>query len=265
MNHEFENFVSRTTEALEKDGRFLGLAIAGSRVSNEMDEFSDLDLVVVCEDGTVPDLLGMREVAGSLGSLVSSFTGEHVGEPTLLICLFDAGRIIHVDIKFGTLEEIRNRPYDPIVVWERESALSNILASSDATPIAPNPQWIEDRFWTWVHYAALRLGRADLFALVGFLGFIREQVLGPLALHAGGFLPYGVRKVEKYLPEFSCRLQETVPAYDVNSCYLAVLASINIYRELRANLPDGVIVNEQAETASVCYLKEVAMKIHNLK
>ena len=69
---------------------------------------------------------------------------------------------------------------------------------------------------------------------MGFLGFIREQVLGPLALHDGGFLPFGVRKIEKYLPDFSYRLQKTVPDYEVNSCYLAVLASIEIYRELRA-------------------------------
>lgn len=264
MNQEFNQIVSRANEVLERDARFLGLAIAGSWVIDEIDEFSDLDLVVVCEDGAVPDLSGMREIAGSFGSLVSSFTGEHVGEPTLLICLFDAGRIIHVDIKFGTLEVIRNRPYDPVVVWERESVLSDTLASSDATRIAPNPQWIEDRFWTWVHYAAMRLGRADLFALVGFLGFIREQVLGPLALHAGGFLPFGVRKIEKYLPEYSRRLQETVPAYDASSCYLAVLASIDIYRGLRVSISDGVVKNEKAETASVRYLNEVALKVHNL-
>ncbi|ANO52322.1 aminoglycoside 6-adenylyltransferase [Woeseia oceani] len=264
MNQEFEQFISRATEVLEDDERFLGLAIAGSWVSNEIDEFSDLDLVIVCEDGAVPDLSAMREIAESLGSLVSSFTGEHVGEPGLLICLFDTGRIVHVDIKFGTLEVIRNRPYDPVVVWERDSELSNVLASTCATPVAPNPQWIEDRFWTWVHYAALRLGRTDLFALVGFLGFIREQVLGPLALHAGGFLPFGVRRIEEYLPEYSRRLQETVPAYDANSCYRAVLASIDIYRDLRAHVRDGLVVNEQAEVASVRYLKEVASRVHNL-
>lgn len=264
MNHEFEKFVNRTIEVLKNDTRFIGLAIAGSWVSNEIDEFSDLDLVLCCANGEVPSFSGMREVAASLGSLISSFSGEHVGEPTLLICLFDEGRTIHVDLKFGSLDNLRNRPYDPVVVWERESALSKLLTSSDPKPIAPNPQWIEDRFWTWVHYAALRLGRAELFDLVSFLGFIREQVLGPLALHAEGFPPLGVRKIEKYLPDFSRRLQETIPDYDAKSCYLAVLSSIDIYRDLRENVPDGVIVNEQAEAASVCYLKAVASKVHNL-
>ncbi len=265
MNHEFERFVSRTTGVLENDSRFVGLAIAGSWANNEVDEFSDLDLVLCCANGELPDLTGMREVAASLGSLISSFSGEHVGEPTLLICLFDEGRVIHVDLKFESLEGMQNRPYDPVVIWERESALSDRLASSDAKPIAPNLQWIEDRFWTWVHYAALRLGRAELFDLVGFLGFIREQVLGPLALHAEGFPPFGVRKIERHLPDFSRRLQETIPQYDVKSCYVAILASIDIYRELRAQRLDGVAVNEHAEMASVCYLKEVALKTHNLK
>ncbi|MDJ0792748.1 MAG: aminoglycoside 6-adenylyltransferase [Woeseiaceae bacterium] len=265
MNHEFERFVGRTTGVLEKDSRFVGLAIAGSWASNEIDEFSDLDLVLCCANGEIPGLAGMRDVAASLGSLISSFSGEHVGEPTLLICLFDEGRMIHVDLKFESLEGLCNRPYDPVVVWERDSVVSDHLASFDANPIAPDPQWIEDRFWTWVHYAALRLGRAELFELVGFLGFIREQVLGPLALHAGGFPPFGVRKIEKYLPDFSHRLQKTVPEYDANRCYIAILASIDIYRELRAKVPGGVIVNEQAETASICYLKEVALKTHTLK
>lgn len=265
MNREFERFVGRTTDVLEKDSRFVGLAITGSWASDETDEFSDLDLVLCCADGEIPDITGMREVAASVGSLVSSFSGEHVGEPKLLICLYDEGRTIHVDLKFESLEGLRDRPYDPVVIWERESALSDCLASSDAKPVAPNPQWIEDRFWTWVHYAALRIGRAELFDLVGFLGFIREQVLGPLALHAEGFPPFGVRKIEKYLPDFSRRLQDTVPEYDVSSCYASILASIDIYRELRAKVPDGVTVNEQAETASVCYLKEVALKTHKLK
>jgi hypothetical protein len=34
MNHVFEKFVSRTTEALEKDGSFLGLAIVGSWIDS---------------------------------------------------------------------------------------------------------------------------------------------------------------------------------------------------------------------------------------
>ena len=264
MKSVFEKFVSRTTDAVAADDRFLGLAISGSWVRDEIDEFSDLDLLVVCEEDTALDLAVMRNFADSLGLLISSFSGEHVGEPRLLICLFDAEPVIHVDIKFMTLSGLKTRSYNSVVVYERESTISTLYKSSEPTPFKPDPQWIEDRFWTWIHYAALRIGRSELFDLVSFLGFIREKVLGPLALHAAGFPPFGVRRIERYLPEFSRQLEETIPAYDVESCYSATLASIKIYRELRASASDAIIVNERAENASVQYLGEVALRVHNL-
>ena len=39
--------------------------------------------------------------AGTLGHLLHAFTGEHVGEPRLLICLFGP-ELLHVDLKFIT-------------------------------------------------------------------------------------------------------------------------------------------------------------------
>ena len=155
MKQVFGEFIERTVEALERDPRFLGLAVAGSWVRDEIDEFSDLDLIIVCRDDAVTSPAAMRSVANELGSLISSFTGEHVGEPTLLICLFEADRLIHVDLKFVGRDGLEKRPYDPVVVWERESSISDVLLRSTAAPVEPDRQWIEDRFWTWVHYAAL--------------------------------------------------------------------------------------------------------------
>ena len=260
MKDVFRQFVDRTVEKLKADSRFIGLAIAGSWVRNEIDEFSDLDLIIVCADNSVPGSQEMQSFANKLGMVVSSFTGEHVGEPSLLICLYK-DPLVHIDLKFSTSSELKNRPYDPVVVWERESAVSSIIAEAQATPPAPDMQWIEDRFWTWVHYGALRMGRSELFELVGFLGFLREQVLGPLALHAAGFPPFGVRKIEQYIPEFVPRLEETVPAYDLASCYSALLAVVEIYRELRGDLQESVIPNTIAETESMRFLNHVASKV----
>ena len=260
MKDVFRQFVNRTIEALESDSRFIGLAIAGSWARDEIDGFSDLDLVIVCADSSVPDPQEMRSFANKLGMVVSSFTGEHVGEPSLLICLY-RDPLVHVDLKFSTPSELKKRPYDPVVVWERESAVSDIIAEVQATSPAPNMQWIEDRFWTWVHYGALRMGRREIFELVGFLGFLREQVLGPIALHAAGFPPFGVRKIEQYIPEFVPRLEKTVPAYDLASCYAALLATIEIYKELRDDLDENVVPNTSAESESMRFLNHVASEV----
>src|SRR3712207_4646546 len=86
--------------AVRADPRLLGLTIAGSGAAGTMDEFSDLDLVLVCADEHHAELL--REApafAASLGPLLACFTGEHVGEPRLLIALYGPPPA-HVDLKF---------------------------------------------------------------------------------------------------------------------------------------------------------------------
>ena len=260
MKDIFEKFISRTADKLETDSRFIGLAVAGSWVRDEIDEYSDLDLNIICGGDSVPGVPDMQSFAGELGVNISSFTGEHVGEPSLLICLFD-NPLTHVDLKFSTLADLRNRPYDPKVVWERGSAVTDTIAESQATPVAPDAQWIEDRFWTWIHYSALRLGRKELFDLVGFLGFLREQVLGPLALHSLGFPPFGVRKIELYIPEFAVRLEKTIPTYSVASCHAALIASVEIYKDLRGGSAEQVITNEIAEAECMRYLNRVASEV----
>lgn len=258
MNDTFDRFVDRARAVLEKDPRFVGLAIAGSWVFGEVDEFSDLDLIIVTQnDPSIDDAAVRNGVAESIGDLVSSFSGEHVGEPKLLICLYQEAQLIHVDLKFATQADFAKRTYDPRIAWQRGSILSDILSNTALMPMAPDVQWIEDRVWTWVHYGAMRLGREELFDLVGLIGFLRERVLGPLALHLGGFPPHGVRKIERYLPDFARRLQTTVPGYNAQSCYSALLASIEIYRDLRSKF-SGLVVNERAEAASMLYLDQVA-------
>lgn len=44
----------------------------------------------------------------------------------------------------------------------------------------PSLQWFEARAWIWLHYAATKLARGELYEAIGMLGFFREQVLGPL-------------------------------------------------------------------------------------
>ena len=67
----------------------IGLAIGGSWLTNEIDQFSDLDLILVTKDKISNEPSKMHEYANRFGKVLSAFTGEHVGEPRLLICLYD--------------------------------------------------------------------------------------------------------------------------------------------------------------------------------
>jgi hypothetical protein len=76
--------VAAVVAAVQADPRIVGLTVGGSASEGTMDEFSDLDFVVICRDEHQPELL--REApafAARLGPLLAWFTGEHVGEPRL--------------------------------------------------------------------------------------------------------------------------------------------------------------------------------------
>ena len=103
------DFLSRALPVFRADARFVGVAASGSAITGQMNEFSDLDLVVAVEPMAFPEVMTQRKsLAASLGDLVASFTGEHVGEPRLLICLYAPGPL-HVDLKFVALPDVNPR------------------------------------------------------------------------------------------------------------------------------------------------------------
>src|SRR5690349_5176762 len=77
-------FLESLLERLRPDARLVGILAGGSYLTNTMDRFSDLDLLIVVEAHAYAATISERErLAGSLGRLLVSFTGEHVGEPRL--------------------------------------------------------------------------------------------------------------------------------------------------------------------------------------
>ena len=247
-------FVRTATARLSSDARFVGIAIAGSWAENTMDEFSDLDLVLAVEPASASEVFEQREaIARSLGTLLVAFTGEHVGEPRLLICLYDAP-ILHVDLKIVPVTEAGRRIDEPVVLWERDGRLSQVLRAEKGVFPAPRPQWIEDRFWVWIHAAASRVARGELFDALEFLSFLRVNVLGPLGLEQAGRKPMGTRRVETAAPALMSDLIGTLAAHDAQQCFAAVAQCAEIYRRLRS---PGVTRRAEAEAAAMAYLARV--------
>jgi hypothetical protein len=230
-----------------------------------MDEFSDLDLVIAVEPTEAEAVSSERHrIAAGLGPLVAAFTGEHVGELRLLICLYDGERgspPLHVDLKFVSLPDVAHRVDDLAVLWERDGRVTRALQVGEARFPSPNPQWIEDRFWVWVHYGATKVGRGELFEAVDFLAFLRSQVLGPLMLVEAGARPSGVRRVETVAPSRAANLQATVAPYDPAECVRSLYAAVDLYRSLRHSLgPGSMVPNQAAEHTAIRYLDEVAQR-----
>ncbi|MDR9855518.1 nucleotidyltransferase domain-containing protein [Paenibacillus sp. VCA1] len=251
-----EDFIIQAKEKLSQDDRLLGLLAGGSLITGSMDEYSDLDFIVVYDACYKEEIMENRmQFAEKLGHLLSAFTGEHVGEPRLLICLYGQP-LLHVDIKFVTIQELEQRVENPIILWERGEEVSHLFQKTAPNFPSPDPQWIEDRFWIWIHYGALKLGRGELFELIDHLTFMRNTVLGPLLHMKNGELPRGVRKLEEYEGEELDELKETIPEYSTESCYHALKKTIHLYQRLRQH-SGNLEFKSEAEQVSMDYLESV--------
>lgn len=253
-----KQFVEKAIEVVKNDENVWGLAVAGSWIAAEIDEYSDVDLILFTKEKLSDSKDKMMAYANRFGKLIAGFTGEHVGEPRVLICLYD-DPLLHVDIKFLTLEEYTSRIEDPVIVFERKGSISNLHKASEAVWPYPNYQWIEDRFWTWVHYAALKLGRGEDFEALDFLSYIRMMVLAPLLQIKNRNLPRGLRKVETKLSKDDFEaLKSTIASYNKASIFTALDNSIALYRSLRKELfEDDVQLQTIAEEKVAEYLTQI--------
>lgn len=138
-----KEFAKNVVDVLKDDQTIIGLAGAGSWLTNEIDKWSDLDLVVITRDNLNADKLKMLAYAKRFGNLLSAFTGEHVGEKRLLICLYD-DPLLHVDIKFVTLNEFHNRIENPFILLDRDNKVKDVIGNTLPEFPRPDFQWIED-------------------------------------------------------------------------------------------------------------------------
>lgn|SRR5215471_3310109 len=252
--------LDRVIDAAKGEPRIVALTLGGSAVADGTDQFSDLDFVLICRAEDQASLLAeARQLAARVGPLLASFTGEHVGEPRLLVCLYGPP-LQHVDLKIVSIADLGLRVEDGVVVWEREpGTLAKAMEGTAAAWPQPDLQWIEDRFWVWVHYVAGRLGRGELFECLDALTYFRSTVFGPLLAVERGHRPQGVRRLERYAGDVLQQLEDTVGDHTREGCLRALRASIGLYRRLRDAMDDGGLVRRgEAEGESLDYLDEIS-------
>lgn len=257
-----QQFAKETCTILADVPEVLGVAAGGSWITGEIDEFSDLDLVIVTRECISDSRDKMTDLAGKLGDLLNAFTGEHVGEPRVLICLYD-NPLLHVDLKFVTLKEFETRVEDPAILLDKEGLLENVLNSTSPDYPQPDFQWIEDRFWTWVHYASLKIGRGEYFEALDFLSYVRTFVIAPMMQVKNGQLPRGLRKVEFHFPANDLeQLRGTIGTDQPQMLISALESIIDLYQKLRTPVfTDKVILRSEVEQKVLIYLEEIKKRV----
>ncbi|OGK10293.1 MAG: hypothetical protein A2W80_08420 [Candidatus Riflebacteria bacterium GWC2_50_8] len=254
-------FLLSAIEQVEKDERLIGLAVGGSIAKGTIDEFSDLDLIIVVKPEDYEQVMADRKgIAIRFGQLLAGFTGEHVGDDRLLICLFGPS-LIHVDLKFISLADVHMEASRPVILLDKAGGFSRELKNIVEHFPKIDIQWLEDRFWVWIHYAAIRIARGEFFETIDFLAFLRRTVLVPLAFDELNELGYGVRKAEQRVPEFSAALKKTVGCYHAGSLVTAVHESIALYLEQRKRFENELLnLREDARIAAIGYLDCIEKK-----
>jgi hypothetical protein len=241
------------------DARVVALVVGGSVARGTADEYSDLDLVIVCSDEHHSSVLaGSRAFADSIGPLLVAFSGEHVGEPRLLIALYDSGPR-HVDLKFVSTSDLDSRVEDGLVLWDRDRVVEQAVRRRPGVWPMPDPQWIEDRFWVWVHYVTVKIARGELFEAVEALTFMRSAALAPLIVGDLVPNPAGVRRIEQIAPSVVPALRETVADPTVQDSVRALRATVDLYRQLRDSA--RIEQRSEAERASWQYLQHVVNQV----
>lgn len=232
--------LDRVLTSIRHDPRFEAVLAGGSLLHGGFDDQSDLDLILVVRPDAYDEAMtDRRSIAEKIGNCLAAFSGEHVGEPRLLICLFGPP-LIHVDLKFVRLADLTQIVESPKIIWAHsQQAVADQLAQAEIHWPENEPQWFEDRAWVWLHYGATKLLRGELFEAIEMLGFFREHVLGLMLARNAGTPQRGVRRIDENGVARS-RLVGTVPAYERESVRDALVKSIELYTELRAVNPPKV-------------------------
>ena len=253
-----ERFLSEAVPRLATDSRLVGVAAGGSYAASALDGLSDFYIVIAVEPAAYDEVMAARQtIAAGLGSLLVAFTGEHVGEPRLLICLYGPP-LLHVDLKFVAVDALAVRVEDPscsggaTVVLPRSWRTESRYPAPDLKPSKTAGYWCTTSRRRSDAASCSSRRRAELRAISG---------IGPMALASRGARPTGVRKLEQAAPDLAAEIGTTVAVCDARSCITALTAAIECYRRLRAEMAGPELRRyEAAEAAAVDYVRELAAR-----
>lgn len=243
--------LQRAIAFAETDPRILGLALHYQQNNWNAEE---MVLVTSAESfhRTAPHL---KEIAASFGSLVLAY--EPVGHTASreLICLFD-DPVDRIDLIVMPLE---NLPLTySTILCQKGKALTDLLAGQRTVPPHVDLQWMEDRFWVWLHSAANSLREGALFETLEQIGNLRSQILAPLVLCKNKQPTDQLAALEEKGGEDLGSLRATVPLYDARSCEISLREAAKLYVGLRETLaPDSLKRHQRAELAVMRHLHAV--------
>jgi hypothetical protein len=250
-----KEFLDRAVSIAEKDSRFTGLAL--HQESDHEHEFTDLELVFLCAPISFGDCAAdLKGLADALGPLLLSYEQEKSDAEREITCLYDEP-LRRIDLRLLPTDGAAML-HNPKVLWERDGALTNELAKyrDQVPPI--DLQWMEDRFWLWMHSAATALKEGAVFEALHQMSCLRTRILAPMLLRKQAQPIDALKRLEQAGGEELSSLRATVPLYDARSCELSLREAAKLYVGLRETLaPEELVRHRRAEMAVMRHLHTV--------
>lgn len=228
------NFVNIINETLKRDATFIGIAVGGSYMTESLDEYSDLDVhLVIADNQKALDFEEKKAMLAAVQKPLCCYPNGH--DARVIVCLYDFNPIIlHVDWKWQTLTEFEDRVENPVVLFERDGLLTEVMSRTDFGYPIPNIHKQESRFWSWMHYVLSKIGRGEILEASDYLTEVRSCCIGPLLLLKNGMLPRRMRHAER-LPasEWAMLSPSIQKEFSAKACFEATMGMIRLYQYLR--------------------------------
>lgn len=253
-------FLNRTVSLAEKDPRIVGVAL--HQESDQEKEFTTSELVLVCQPDSFEELSAdLIGVAEALGPMMLAYEHSKGAGERELSCLYDEP-LQRIDLRLLPLDNL-SEIHHPQVLWDRDEQFRLALAARRDPPPSLNLQWMEDRFWLWLHSAATALKEGAVFEAHHLMSCMRSRILAPLVLKKEGMnLTGGLHELEKSDGENLSSLRATVPLYDARSCEISLREAAKLYVDLRETLaPADLVRHRRAEMAVMRHLHTVTERL----
>ncbi len=216
------------------------LSAKGSLAAGQLDEFSDLDFLIIVHNpaqvASVNDWA--RQTVHGAGKPIASFPATHIGLDNLLVSFLEVdGNIVKVDVEVVPLSE----PYPDYlgtVLHDPTHKAEQFMHKGLLAPTRPDFNDIGQKFCGWIWYTYTKIARGELLEAVDALGGMRRLALLPV-LQFVLELPYeGHRRLEERLPaETLKQLHSTYPArIERQEIYHSLNTLIDIFRDSEAKL-----------------------------
>jgi hypothetical protein len=228
------NLVKKAESLIRTDNRFIGMALGGSWINKQLDEFSDLDIYLIMSDHAVLSIDEKKEILCQYGELLCFYNNANDDNVTVSLFKIEE-QLLHVDCKWIYLSGLRKRVENPDIIFEKDGLLSKYMRDFPNEGYEqPNLELSEMRFWTWMHYIFSKIGRGEIIEACSYLCEVRIYCLGPMILYKNKMTARRLRHAEQLPTEELLELKTTFPAEcRAESCFNAAMNTIALYSKTR--------------------------------